>query len=389
MEFGIFHEFPARGAGGDADAFAHGFELIDGAERWGLDVAWLAELHFDPERSVASAPLCLAAAAAARTERLKIGIGVQVLPLCHPLRLAEETATIDQISRGRLILGVGRSGVARTYEAYGVPYAESRERFVEVLEVLRAAWAEETLSHEGKYYRFDSVTVVPRPYRPGGPPIRAAATSPGTCAAIGRQGFPIFVGVRHEPASHLAPMIAAYRAAWRDAGHPGRGQVYLRFPAYLAATAAQARAEAEASLIHYYRAQGALLADSARRAGVAPAAAAERARQAREEAEASLIHYYRAQGALLADSSRRAGVAEAAERARQAEVLGRMTYEEARRGLVLIGTPAHVAARLREVRDELGMDGILAELDCGGRVPHEGVLRALRLLCEEVRPGVG
>ena len=349
MEFGIFHEFPARGAGGDADAFAHGFELIDGAERWGLDVAWLAELHFDPERSVASAPLCLAAAAAARTERLKIGIGVQVLPLCHPLRLAEETATIDQISRGRLILGVGRSGVARTYEAYGVPYAESRERFVEVLEVLRAAWAEETLSHEGKYYRFDSVTVVPRPYRPGGPPIRAAATSPGTCAAIGRQGFPIFVGVRHEPASHLAPMIAAYRAAWREAGHPGQGQVYLRFPAYLAATEAQAR----------------------------------------EEAEASLIHYYRAQGALLADSSRRAGVAEAAERARQAEVLGRMTYEEARRGLVLIGTPAHVAARLREVRDELGMDGILAELDCGGRVPHEGVLRALRLLCEEVRPGVG
>jgi alkanesulfonate monooxygenase SsuD/methylene tetrahydromethanopterin reductase-like flavin-dependent oxidoreductase (luciferase family) len=346
MEFGIFHEFPALGAGGDGAALAQGFDLIDGAERWGLDAIWLAELHFDPERSVASAPLCLAAAAAARTERLRIGIGVQVLPLCHPLRLAEETATIDQISRGRLILGVGRSGVARTYETYGVPYAESRDRFAEVLEVLQAAWTRTDFSHAGTYYRFDSVTVTPRPFRPQGPPIRVAATSPGSCAAIGRQGFPVFVGVRHEPAGSLAPMIAAYRAAWRDAGHPGRGQVFVRFPAYLAATEEQARAEAEASLIHYYRSQG----------------------------------------ALLADSSRRAGVAEADERARQARVLAEITYEDARRGLVLIGTPAHVAARLAEVREELGIDGVLAEINTGGQIPHAQVMTALRLLCEEVRP---
>ena len=350
MEFGIFHEFPALGAGAEAvadgAALAEGFDLVAGAERWGLDAVWIAELHFDPARSVASAPLCLAAAIAARTERVKIGIGVQVLPLCHPLRLAEETATIDQISHGRLILGVGRSGVARTYEAYGVPYAESRERFAEVLEILRGAWSTRDFAHAGKYYRFDPVTITPRPFRHPGPPIRVAATSPSSGATIGRQGFPIFIGVRHEPASHLAPMVAAYRAAWREAGHPGQGQVYIRFPAYLAATEAQARAEAEASLIHYYRSQG----------------------------------------ALLADSSRRAGVAEATERARQAQVLAAITYEEARRGMVLIGTPASVAARLAEAQEELGFDGILAELDCGGRVPHAGVMTALRLLCEEVKP---
>ncbi|MGH7043776.1 MAG: LLM class flavin-dependent oxidoreductase [Acetobacteraceae bacterium] len=346
MEFGIFHEFPALGTGADTAALAQGFDLIEGAERWGLDAVWLAELHFDPERSVASAPLCLAAAIAARTERLKIGIGVQVLPLCHPLRLAEETATIDQISRGRLILGVGRSGVARTYEAYGVPYAESRDRFAEVLEILRGAWSRTDYTHAGRYYQFDSVTVTPRPFRPSGPPIRIAATSPDTYAAIGRQGLPIFVGVRHEPASHLVPLLAAYRAAWREAGHPGAGQVFLRFPAYLAATEAQARAEAEASLIHYYRAQAALLADSARRAGVAAAA----------------------------------------ERARQAHVLEQMTFEQACRGLVLIGTPDSVAARLAEAREELGLDGILAEIDTGGRIPHAQVKAALRLLCEEVRP---
>src|SRR5207249_1026038 len=83
------------------EAFEEAFAQIDAAERWGLDVMWLAELHFDPQRSVLSAPLSIASAVAARTNRIKIGIAVQVLPLCHPLRIAEEGATVDQISGGR------------------------------------------------------------------------------------------------------------------------------------------------------------------------------------------------------------------------------------------------------------------------------------------------
>jgi alkanesulfonate monooxygenase SsuD/methylene tetrahydromethanopterin reductase-like flavin-dependent oxidoreductase (luciferase family) len=125
----MFHEFERAPGVAEADAFDLGFELVDGAERWGLDAIWLAELHFSPRRSVLSSPLTVASAIAARTERVKIGTAVQVLPLCHPLQVAEEAATVDQISKGRLIFGVGRSGFARTYEHYGVSYAESRERF--------------------------------------------------------------------------------------------------------------------------------------------------------------------------------------------------------------------------------------------------------------------
>ncbi len=98
---------------------------------------WLAELHTAPERSVLAAPLTIASAIAARTQRMKVGIAVQVLPLCHPLRLAEEACTVDHISHGRLIMGVGRSGFPRVYQAYGISYAESRERFAEVLEILK------------------------------------------------------------------------------------------------------------------------------------------------------------------------------------------------------------------------------------------------------------
>jgi alkanesulfonate monooxygenase SsuD/methylene tetrahydromethanopterin reductase-like flavin-dependent oxidoreductase (luciferase family) len=100
VEFGMFHQFPAVPGRSASEAFAEAFAQVDAAERWGLDAMWLAGLHFDPQRSVLSAPLGIASAIAARTSRIRIGIAVQVLPLCHPLRLAEDAATVDQISRG-------------------------------------------------------------------------------------------------------------------------------------------------------------------------------------------------------------------------------------------------------------------------------------------------
>ena len=197
MEFGMFHQFPSLPGRSDADTFAEAFEQIDAAEELGLDVMWLSELHFDPHRSVLSAPLSIASAIAARTRRIKIGIAVQVLPLCHPLRLAEEVATVDQISRGRLIFGVGRSGLPRTYEDYGVSYAESRDRFVEVLDIVEQAWSQPAVCYDGKYYSFHDIKVTPKPYQQPYPPIRIAAASPDTYPAVGARGLPIFLNARH------------------------------------------------------------------------------------------------------------------------------------------------------------------------------------------------
>jgi alkanesulfonate monooxygenase SsuD/methylene tetrahydromethanopterin reductase-like flavin-dependent oxidoreductase (luciferase family) len=346
MEFGVYHEFPSLAGRPDATAFDQALEMVEAADRWGLDVMWLAELHFDPTRSLLSAPLCVASAVAARTRRIAIGIAVQVLPLGHPLRIAEEVATVDQLSRGRLILGVGRSGVARTYENYNVPYGESRDRFAETLAIIQKAWAQPVISHQGAFFSFQDVAVTPRPFRPGGPPIRVAATSPDTYAAIGRQGKPIFTGVKFEDARGLAPHIQAYRDAWRAAGHPGQGSVTLRTPGYLAATESAARAGAEESLIHYYRAQAALQFDSLGRAGV--------------------------------DGNDR--------RALGAERLNTITFDEALHGSVLIGTPDRVADRLFALQADLGLDGVMIEMNCGGLIPHAQVQEALRLLCNEVMP---
>jgi alkanesulfonate monooxygenase SsuD/methylene tetrahydromethanopterin reductase-like flavin-dependent oxidoreductase (luciferase family) len=346
MEFGMFHQFPALPGRSEKESFEEGFAQIDAAERWGLDAMWLAELHFDPQRSVLSAPLSIASAIAARTKRIKIGIAVQVLPLCHPLRIAEEAATVDHISGGRLIFGVGRSGLPRTYEDYGVSYAESRDRFGEVLDIVERAWSQPSFSYEGKYYCFKNITIAPKPLQQPFPPIRIAAASPDTYPAVGERGLPIFINARYGSFSEFTPEIRAYRDAYKAAGHEGRGRVYLRVPAYLAETEDRARSEPKESLMHFYREQAQRLRDSLSRAGT-------RAIEGRVE---------------------------------RLKRIENLTYEEALTGQVLVGTPETVTAKLRSLQEELGIDGILAELNCGGLIPHQQVMTALRLLCEEVMP---
>lgn len=349
MEFGMFHEFPCTTGISHAQAFDEAFEQVDAAERWGLHVMWLAELHAAPTRSVLAAPLTIASAIAARTKRIKIGTAVQVLPLCHPLRLAEEAATVDQISRGRLIFGVGRSGFPRTYQAYGVPYAESQERFAETLDIIERAWREPVLSYRGKYHSFEAVPLTPKPYRPEGPEIRIAINSPDSFPAAGQQGYPIFAAVRLGTLSELAPNLRSYRAAYRAAGHPGEAKVYLRLPLYIAETREQARAEPEQSIMHFYRWLGGQLESSATQSGA-------RAIEGRAE---------------------------------RGQRLQSITYEEALRDKVVVGTPDMVIDRLVELHEELGLDGILAEMNCGSLVPHQQVMNSLRLLCEKVMPRFG
>jgi alkanesulfonate monooxygenase SsuD/methylene tetrahydromethanopterin reductase-like flavin-dependent oxidoreductase (luciferase family) len=346
MEFGMFHEFQSRAGRSEAESFADAFAEVDAAERWGLDAMWLAELHVDPQRSVLSAPLNVATAIAARTQHMKIGIAVQVLPLCHPLRLAEEAATVDHLSHGRLIFGVGRSGFPRTYDAYGIPYAESRERFAEVLEILKLAWTQPTFSYSGKYHQFNNVCCVPKPYQKPYPPIRVAATSPDTFPIAGAGGYPIFVAVRLGTLAELGPEIKEYRAAYEAAGHPGKGQVFLRVPVYVAETEAAARTEPEASIMHFYRFLGGRSLEAARRSDTRPIE----------------------------------------QRAARGERLQNITYDEARRDKIIVGTAEQVIERLTGLQEELGLDGILAELNCGGLIPQERMMNSLRLLCEKVMP---
>jgi alkanesulfonate monooxygenase SsuD/methylene tetrahydromethanopterin reductase-like flavin-dependent oxidoreductase (luciferase family) len=340
MEIGWYHEFHRQVANqSDADAFAMGLDQVCQAEQWGLDSVWLAEIHQQAERSVMSSPLSVLATVAGLTTRLKLGTGVQVLPLTHPLRLAEETATVDQISRGRLLMGVGRSGNPRAYAAYGVPYSESRDRFFETLEVLKLAWTQTSFSFHGKFHSFDEARAVPRPFQMPHPPIRIAGASEDTFPVLGALGYPLFVAVRSGSLEGLAPDLRAYRQAYTAAGHEGKGEVHLRLTLHVAETDAEAQSQAYDSIMAGYQKLVSQLEGSP---------------NARRRAELEMVRT--------------------------------LSYEDIRRDKVVIGSPDTVAARLSELQDQLGINGILAELNFGATLPAEHMMRSLRLLLQEVRP---
>ena len=135
MDIGLMIDSDYNTGQTQQEALAAVLTTAQQAEAWGFDGVWLAERHFSPPGgaalvpSVGSAPLLLATAIAMRTQLLRIGTAVLLLPLGHPVRLAEEVATLDHLCQGRLELGIGRSSFPRAYEGYAVPYEESRARF--------------------------------------------------------------------------------------------------------------------------------------------------------------------------------------------------------------------------------------------------------------------
>ena len=347
VHFGVFVEELRHGAT-QAGAFRDIFETADRAEAGGVDCVWLGEIHFTPSRSVISASLQVASAIAARTRRVRIGTAVQVLPLNHPLRIAEEVATVDHISEGRFEFGIGRSGVVRTYDTYGVPYVESQARFREALDILRQAWTGEPFSHRGEFYRVDNATVAPRPYQVPHPPIRMAATSDETFPAAGRLGLPIFIGLRATEISDLQAQLGPYRDAWREAGHPGRPSVYLRIPVYASPTEDGAREEPRESLTSFFARQTELARQAVGRAGAGPAD----------------------------------------RRQMQAERMAALSYDDIVERKGVFGTARGVIDRLTDLREQLGIDGVVAELNPGGRIPPDLEARSLQILTRDVIPAL-
>jgi alkanesulfonate monooxygenase SsuD/methylene tetrahydromethanopterin reductase-like flavin-dependent oxidoreductase (luciferase family) len=336
VEIGLFTEFEWRPGADEAQVFGDSLTQMTVAEDLGYDAVWLAELHFQKERSVLSSPLVVGAAIAARTKRVKVGLAVQILPLSHPLRLAEDVATLDHVSQGRLDFGVGRSGLPGQYAGFNIPLGESQERFDETLEILRKAWTQDRFTHEGKYFQFQNVCVVPKPYQKPHPPLRVAAVTEETYAAVGRLGLPIFLAVRTSSISELKRFIGGYHAGWREAGHPGRGEVGVIVPVYVADTE----------------------------------------RLAREATEASAMHFYRSVGeAILAGPRRAVG-----------ERLRRMSFDEVLKDFAVFGTPESVTERLRDLRAAIDATKLCVWMNVGSRIPHERVLASMRLFAERVAP---
>jgi len=349
MKFGFFFQLPCAPWQSETDRYRDTLGQIEHGDALGYDTAWLAELHFFPEFSVMSSPLIVAAAAAQRTKRIRLGTAVNLLPLYNPIRNAEDAATIDILSNGRLEFGVGRGTNPLHYRGFNVPMEESRDRFSEALELITQAWTHERVTYEGKYFQVRDLAVHPRPVQKPHPPIRIATNSSDTFPQAGRLGYPMFTSLIVVPLSRLRRDLAIYWQSFEEAGHQRTGEeVALLLPVYVEETGAEAQRVARESIMHYFEVIG--------------------RRRAADDADL-----------------------DAATRVRTREMqarLQRLTFEEVCANMAIIGTRDQCLERIHWLQEEFKLSQLICWFNPGGLMPHETVLTSMTRFAEQVMPAV-
>jgi alkanesulfonate monooxygenase SsuD/methylene tetrahydromethanopterin reductase-like flavin-dependent oxidoreductase (luciferase family) len=199
-------------------AFQNTLAQIELADQLGFDSVWTVEHHFLDEYSFSSAPGVLYGAIAERTENIRIGHGVRLLPFPynHPVRAAEAAATVDVLSGGRLEFGTGRSGTRAELEGFGIKPTDTRPMWEEALEVIVGCWTEEEFSWDGEHFRLPPRGVVPKPMQDPHPPLWGATSSAESHEIVGRKGLGLLSFSVAVPPEALHKRIGRYRSGLAD-----------------------------------------------------------------------------------------------------------------------------------------------------------------------------
>jgi alkanesulfonate monooxygenase SsuD/methylene tetrahydromethanopterin reductase-like flavin-dependent oxidoreductase (luciferase family) len=339
MRFGFFDQLPCAEAFTEAQRYRDILEQIELGDRLGFDTVWLGELHFSRAFSILASPLMVLAAAAQRTSHIRLGTAVTLLPMHNPVKIAEDAATADILSDGRLEFGVGRGTAPLHYAGYGIAQDESRERFDEALDFIVGAWTEERFSYRGKYFCAENLTVIPRPLQRPHPPVRIAANSPDTFPFAARRRFPIFATPLINPPDKLKEGLAVYRNTLPH------GDTALAFPVHVTTSRAQARSETEPGLMRFLR-------EAAER--LAPLSQTD-------------IKSFEAFRQVLAR-------------------IERVNYEDMDREMGVFGDPDYCIDRVQALKREYGIDEFICYFNQGGIMDHALVLQSMTRFAREVMP---
>lgn len=213
MHFDLFFEvgLPAHYRGSEARAYADTLALIEQADRLAYRCAWAVEHHFTRGYSHLSKPELLLAAAAARTQRIRLGHAIIPLPLHHPVHVAEQVATLDIVSGGRLEVGIGRGFSPREYDVFGAAMEASRELTDEGLAILKESFKREPVTHHGRRFHLTGLDILPHVVQHPHPPLWSAAVSPDTFTWAAARELGVLAGpfkpwfmVKHDIARYLA-----------------------------------------------------------------------------------------------------------------------------------------------------------------------------------------
>ncbi|OLC39645.1 MAG: hypothetical protein AUH81_01140 [Candidatus Rokubacteria bacterium 13_1_40CM_4_69_5] len=350
MRFGTYYFFQAPPQLHHRDIIHNELQQAEWAEELGFDAVWLTEHHFI-DYGLSVDPATLAAAIAARTRRVRIGLAAAILPFHHPIRLAEQMALVDIISQGRLDVGIGRGNRPVEFAGYGVPQIENRERMDEAVEILVQAWTRERFSFQGRFFSFQNVEVIPKPLQRPHPPLYQVCVSKDTIENTALRGWPMLNSMLRGGVEQLVTQRDTYVAALEKAGRsPSEIAGLLRDwgvsrHIYVAPTDAQAQQEAKAAELWY---------QEAFRRFVIP----ERI----EDAHPALQAGFRA----------------------MAERLGKINWGDLVRETLAFGSPDTVAAKIEAMR-AMGVGQLLCWMSFGG-LAQDKVRRSMELFAREVMP---
>ncbi len=217
MKLGIYSSIANPPRGDDIDRCID--EVIAEAqlaEQAGFDACFFGEHHQDKDGFLPS-PLIMATAVACHTQTLRVGTSVILLPLHHPVKVAEDVVTLDLVSKGRVILGVGLGYQAADFRAFNVPIKERVSRLEESVEIIRLCWAGEPFSFHGKHFDLEDVQVRPRPYQQPAPPLLIGASNPPGARRAGKMADG-FVSTPSTGLEATVELIDTYREAASETG---------------------------------------------------------------------------------------------------------------------------------------------------------------------------
>ena len=342
MDFGLFYYCQGRGAPHD-QAYAEMLDQIALAETLGFGECWFAEHHFT-DYSILPSPNLMIAAAVQRTQRMRFGNYVNVLPFHHPLRLAAEAAMLDNLAQGRFDFGIGKGVRPGEFVKLGLSFDEATAMTEEAIDILLKVWTQDTTSHDGRYWRFPELSLRPRTLQRPHPPLHMVASRPASAARVGARGWP--VAMHFTPTAVVARCVEEYRAAVAARTEPtGEGpyrpRLLLCRETYVAETPEAARAEGALAL------QGFWYLSS------------------------------------LASPPLPSEFSDARLKELTGRVWGGQTFDELDAlGGMVIGSPDQVAARVKEL-EAIGVDTLL--LVCSfGNLSHAQVCRSLELFAQAV-----
>jgi alkanesulfonate monooxygenase SsuD/methylene tetrahydromethanopterin reductase-like flavin-dependent oxidoreductase (luciferase family) len=267
LEFGLLYEWQMPVGVSRSDESRHFLQMMEQiklAEELGFTSVWSVEHHFLESFSHASAPEVLLAWIAAQTSTIRIGHGVRLLPYPynHPIRAAEQAATLDLLSQGRLEFGTGRSATAAELGGFGIDPADTREMWRESLELILKAWQDPVVEHHGKHFNQVARPMVPKPLQSPHPPLWMSCTSPDSHELAGAMGLGLLSFTLALAFPEVAARIAKYRERIKTAEPVGgfvNNQTAVFTMAHCAPTRELARQRAETGVMRYQHDQIAML----------------------------------------------------------------------------------------------------------------------------------